>query len=125
MFFSVALGKDVAVNTILGWPTILSLEMDLRNSSHCIFSHELNYTFPITDAEPRVGSHGSALIDSSDFQHFRKHPTRHSCQLDNTLIATPVPESPLHCTVIDDTSDGFLVRTVTATIASHTLIMPL
>jgi hypothetical protein len=45
---SFGLGENVAVNSIIGWPAILDMNMDLSISSMTVISHTFHRNFPIT-----------------------------------------------------------------------------
>jgi hypothetical protein len=117
---AVALGKDVAVNTILGWPTIISLHMDLQLCEYRVFTHELQSSFPILDCTASCGIPAGAVFDMEAFKHLHSNPimpmTNHS---DHNQPRSKLPS--LQCTVIDDTTQGFLICSVTATIPSPAL----
>jgi hypothetical protein len=52
----IALGSDVAVNTILGWPTITDFQIALRLVPPCsFFSSVLNHTFEYSQSEATSG----------------------------------------------------------------------
>ena len=63
-----ALSESVNVNTIIGWPTIRQLGMNLLITDNVIHSTIIQQKFPITNAEPRLGLPSSTAFDPTTFQ---------------------------------------------------------
>jgi len=64
---SFALSNDVTVNTILGWPAISALGMNMLTSKGCIFSNATQTSFPITNHEPHFGLPDGVTFNPSEF----------------------------------------------------------
>ena len=101
---TVALGEDVQVNTILGWPSIEAFGMDLLISQDMISSSVLNNRFKILR---RSGHRGfptnTQAIESYDFFRSQKFQD----------IRSSLKPQPL-LTASDNTDQGYLRRTLTA-----------
>jgi hypothetical protein len=100
---SFGLGHHVAVNSIIGWPVILDLSMDLSISTMSVISHTLRHHFPITCRSSTMGVPEDVEFDVASFLSSRK----------SALTSSP-PTTPNEIPRIhDDTSAGFTQRTVT------------
>jgi hypothetical protein len=65
----IALGADVSVNTILGWPAIEDLGIELRLKSELFFSTTLRHSFPLTRVEAPFGlPNGVDFVPARDFK---------------------------------------------------------
>ena len=62
------LSDSVNVNTILGWPTIAHLGMNLLVTDNAIHSTVLNHSFSLSPAEPRLGLPPNVIFNPATFQ---------------------------------------------------------
>ena len=106
---SFGLGENVAVNSIIGWPAILDMNMDLSVSTMSITSHTLHRNFPITCRQSTVGPPPGNKFDTAAFLRDRR---THSA----LSLVTHTTNSPVLCTpipgVFDDFSEGFGRRNI-------------
>ncbi|MGH7974283.1 MAG: hypothetical protein ACREBR_02060, partial [bacterium] len=63
-----ALGDDVSVNTIIGWPTIEALQIDILTSIKMAISHVIRERFSITRREAQHGLPSNSRFAKEDFQ---------------------------------------------------------
>jgi hypothetical protein len=98
---SVALGHDVEVNTILGWPSFLAFGMDLLATQDVVASATLNDRFKITRRATIKGLPANTIFDDSTFlQSSAFKAIKHSLG----------PSPPISAT--DSTSNGYLQRSI-------------
>jgi hypothetical protein len=108
--FSFALGNDVTVNTIFGLPMLCDLDSVISLRSNSLYSRSLDLEFPITRAAATFGLPPGCTFDPATAA--RNHAS--ACGLDPS-VASRLPSPPLHlpsATALDDTSLGYLQRTV-------------
>jgi hypothetical protein len=108
---SFALGSDVTVNTIFGLPMLCDLDVIISLRSNSMHSRALNLDFPITRAEAVFGLPAGCLFDSAASN--RNHAS--TCNLLPSAAASTLvhaSSAPPFASASDDTSLGFLQRTV-------------
>ena len=110
---SFALGNDVSTNTIFGLPTITALKFVVDMTDMNAFSRCLNKTFHLTKSSGNLGLPENVTFDAATYQRLHDASLAVSTT-HNTWAPTAVPldPSPTHLAGIDDTSDGYLRRTV-------------
>jgi len=99
---SFALSDIVTVNTIIRWPTIATLGMNLLISEKVMTSIVANQNFPIVNQEPRLGLPQNVTFNPTDFQP-PLLPTMKTVTTDNTqslhqlaaYITPPAIASPM------------------------------
>ena len=109
---SFGLGENVAVNSIIGWPAILDMNMDLSISSMTVISHTLQCNFPITCRQSTIGSPPGNSFDVAEFLRNR--------HMQSTLTLVTHPSSTLFAPEpitgdFDDFSAGFACRSISHT----------
>jgi len=67
------LSESVNVNTIIGWPTISQLGMNLLVMENIIHSTIIQQKFSITNTEPHLGLPASTTFDPNTFQQSTFH----------------------------------------------------
>jgi hypothetical protein len=103
---SFALGPDVTVNTIFGLPMLCDLDSVISLTSNSLHSRALSTDFPITRAAATFGLPPDCTFDPASAS--RAHAS--TCGLD--LPPPDLPASPPLALARDDTSSGYLRRTV-------------
>jgi hypothetical protein len=89
----IALGADVSVNTILGWPAIEDLGIDLRLKSEQFFSTTFHRSFPLSRVPVPCGLPDGVVFDP--VQDFRRPPSVHPEPVDpaasqlNVIVSLP------------------------------------
>ena len=109
---SFGLGENVSVNSIIGWPAILDMNMDLSISSMTVISHTLQRNFPITCRQSTLGPPPGTIFDTAAFLHDR--------HMQSALALVTHPSSTLCAPepiagVFDDFSAGFACRNISQT----------
>ena len=99
LILAVALGRDVNIGTLLGWPAFQHLELDLLTSKDCWHSNAMAKRFPILRRSTRSGKN----LETDDPSHLLSEAFK---QLRLDLGDAP------NTTATDDDSEGYLVRTV-------------
>ncbi|MGH7974525.1 MAG: hypothetical protein ACREBR_03275, partial [bacterium] len=88
-----ALGEDVSVNTIIGWPTIKTLQIDVLSSVNLAVSHQIRERFPIIDREAHHGLPQQCDFTKENFQRpsTAQEPTPDSNDAIHAYAATSDP----------------------------------
>ena len=108
---SFALGPDVTVNTIFGLPMLCDLDAIISLRSNSMHSRTLNLDFPITRAAASFGLPPDCSFDPAA----ASRNNASTCGLLPPSAASgsaPAPPTSVLATATDDTSLGFLKRTV-------------
>jgi hypothetical protein len=108
---SFALGPDVTVNTIFGLPMLCDLDVIISLRSNSMHSRTLDTDFPITRSAATFGLPDGCLFDPAACA--RNHAS--TCHLLPSAPASTLtinPSAPHFASATDDTSLGFLQRTV-------------
>jgi hypothetical protein len=108
---SFALGSDVTVNTIFGLPMLCDLDVVISLRSNSMQSRTLNLEFPITRSAAAFGLPAGCHFDPADSA--RNHAS--TCNLLPSAAASVLaiaPSIPHFASATDDTSLGFLQRTI-------------
>jgi hypothetical protein len=103
---SFALGSDVTVNTIFGLPMLCDLDCVISLRSNCMHSRTLHRDFPITRAAASFGLPPNCSFDPDTASR------NHAAGLHGLPSSTTASPVPVLATATDDTSLGFLQRTV-------------
>ena len=107
---SFSLGSDVTVNTIFGLPMLCDFDSVISLNSNSLHSCSLNIEFPIACAATMFGLHPDfSVFDPATSS--RHHESTHG--LHHPSDATLTSFVPALTTACDDTSRGFLRRTIT------------
>ena len=107
---NVALGDDVTVNTILGWPTIKDLGIQMRVKEGCFYSSVLNLEFNLEQVEAQLGVPEHGWDPIRDFMRPDTPKPSTACAM-HARASAPAPETPP--TVSDTTTGGYLQRFLT------------
>lgn len=107
---SFALGPDVTVNTIFGLPMLCDLDAVISLRSNLLHSQSLNHDFPITRAAAHCGLPPDCPFDSTAAS--RHHSSTRGLHPPAKSVRFAPPSSPALTTTIDDSSLGYLQRTV-------------
>jgi hypothetical protein len=108
---SFALGSDVTVNTIFGLPMLCDLDSVISLRTNSLHSRALNVDFPITRAAAAFGLPFGCLFDPDSTA--RNHAsTRGLPSAASMSLPLAAPITPTLATAVDDSSLGFLQRTV-------------
>ena len=104
---SFGLGENVAVNSIIGWPAILDMQIDLSISTMTVVSHTLHCNFPITCRQSALQPLPGSIFDTNAFLH-------NWCKTSTTALLAHVNQPLITCNqtsgVFDDFSAGFARR---------------
>ena len=104
---SFGLGENVAVNSIIGWPAILDMQMDLSINTMTVISHTLHRNFPITCRQSALGPPPGSIFDTDTFLRNRRTTS-------TTALLAHVNQPLITCDqtsgVFDDFSAGFARR---------------
>jgi hypothetical protein len=108
---SFALGSNVTVNTIFGLPMLCNLDAIISLQSNSMHSRAMNLDFPITQSSSNFGLPAGTLFDPADSacNHASTCGLQPSAAASAFTIEPPIPSSVM---ATDDTSLGFLQRTV-------------
>jgi hypothetical protein len=112
---SFALGSDVTVNTIFGLPMLCDLDSVISLRSNTMHSRTLHRDFPITRAAASFGLPSDCSFDPAAAS---RHHDASLCGPPPSSAASTLAfdsPAPVLATATDDTSLGFLKRTVHAT----------
>ena len=104
---SFGLGSDVTVNTIFGLPMLCALDSVISLNSNSLHSRSLNTEFPITRAAATFGLPSDCSFDPATSS--RHHDSLHGLHPSDAPLHSITPALTTAC---DDTSRGFLQRTV-------------
>jgi hypothetical protein len=89
----IALGDDVSVNTILGWPAIEDLGIDLRLKSEQFFSTTFHRSFPLSRVTAPCGLPEGVVFDPArDFRRphsFPPVPANSATTQLNVIVSLP------------------------------------
>jgi hypothetical protein len=107
---SFALGNDVTVNTIFGLPMLSDLDSVISLRSNSLHSRSLDLDFPITRAAATFGLPPGCAFDPSTAA--RSHASTSGLDPSATAKLAPASVSPPRAIASDDTSLGYLQRTV-------------
>jgi hypothetical protein len=108
---SFALGSDVTVNTIFGLPMLCDLDSVISLRTNSLHSRALNVDFPITRAAAAFGLPFGCVFDPDSTA--RNHAsTRGLPSAASLSLPLAGPLTPTLVTAVDDSSLGFLQRTV-------------
>jgi hypothetical protein len=109
---SFALGSDVTVNTIFGLPMLCDLDSIISLRSNSMHSRTLNRDFPIIRAAATFGLPPTCSFDPADSTRNRAASLLGPPSAAAASLLSLAPSAPLLATATDDTSLGFLQRTV-------------
>jgi hypothetical protein len=109
---SFALGSDVTVNTIFGLPMLCDLDSIISLRSNTMHSRILHRDFPITRAAASFGLPRDCTFDPADASRNHEASLCTPPPSSATSILALAPPAPVLATATDDTSLGFLQRTV-------------
>jgi hypothetical protein len=82
----IALGADVSVNTILGWPAIADLGLELRLKSELFFSTTFHQSFPLSRVAAPCGLPDGVTFDPA---HDFRRPHSPAAALPNVIVSLP------------------------------------
>jgi hypothetical protein len=108
---SFALGSDVTVNTIFGLPMLCDLDAVISLRSNSMHSRALNIDFPITRAAANFGLPPDCSFDPAAASRHQASTCGLLSSPATSALALAPPVTAL-ATATDDTSLGFLQRTV-------------
>ena len=111
---SFALGDDVSTNTIFGLPTITALQFVVDMTNMVAFSRCLNRTFHLVKSSGNLGLPKDVTFDTAAYRTLYDASLAVSPTTLNTWASTgasPIPP-PGHLAGVDDTSNGYLRRSV-------------
>jgi len=126
---SFALGKDVSTNTIIGLPTLRGLEFQTDFTSFTAYSNILKLPFKLKPTAGKLGLPPGIAFDAAAYRkHYDDQLAAQRLRGPSTVLRVIAHEQdffgPTRIRSYDDTSDGFLRRSLIAVDPYYNCIVP-